>query len=412
MTKDVASDVAIIGAGPSGAVAAGILCKKGYSVCVLERQTFPRFSIGESLLPQCMAFIEEAGMLDAIKDAEFQYKDGADFHFQGQNSSFEFVNKSTEGPANTFQVVRAVFDEILIKEAEKGGANVRFGTNVNGANFSAQGAVLDVSDEQGAYKIQAQFCLDASGYGRVLPRLLDLGMPSDFPNRASYFTHIQDNISDESYNRNRILITVHPDHKDVWFWLIPFSAGVSSVGVVGADSYFTKMKAQGVSNDEILKSYIKQVPYLDELLADAVFDKPVRMMEGYSSRVSSLHGTSFALLGNAGEFLDPVFSSGVTIAMKSASLAANLLDRQLQGESVCWETEFSQPLKIGVETFRAFVESWYDGKLIDIFFTNGAHNAAIKRHLTSILAGYAWDKENPYVQQPQKRLNALYEICQ
>lgn len=411
MAQDFDCDVAIIGAGPSGAVAAALMRKKGYSVIVLERQKFPRFSIGESLLPQCMAFIKEAGLLKTLEAQGFQYKDGAAFHYNGQTSDFDFSQKSATGRSDTFQVIRSEFDTALIEETVKMGVDLRYETSVTGGDFTNDHAILDVSSNDKQYQIKSRFCLDASGYGRVLPRLLDLDAPSNFPNRASYFTHIEDNIDDPAYNRNRILITVHPDHKDIWFWLIPFSNGTASIGIVGDNKYFTEMSKAGKSHEEILKTYIAQDKQLTSLLTNAVFKDTVRAVEGYSCSVKSLYGPSYALLGNAGEFLDPVFSSGITIAMKSASLAANALDRQFKGEDVSWQKEFSDPLMVGVQTFRAFVEAWYEGKLIDIFFTKQPHNDLVRRYLTSILAGYAWDEDNPYVKHPARRLNSLHEVC-
>jgi flavin-dependent dehydrogenase len=123
-----------------------------------------------------------------------------------------------------------------------------------------------------------------------------------------------------------------------------------------------------------------------------------------------LSGPGYALLGNAGEFLDPIFSSGVTIAFKSASLAAALVPRQLAGATVDWEQEFAIPLKQGVDTFRAFVESWYRGGLQRIFF-DPVQRADIRRMIAAILAGYAWDRSNPYVSQTRRRLAALEELC-
>ena len=127
--------------------------------------------------------------------------------------------------------------------------------------------------------------------------------------------------------------------------------------------------------------------------------------------MSALHGPGFALLGNAAEFLDPVFSSGVTIAMQSASLAADAVDRQLRGESVDWQAQFDEPLRYGVETFRAFVKAWYDGSLQDIIF-HVQQEPAIRRHICAVLAGYAWDRANPYTgPHTSRRLATLAELC-
>jgi len=404
-------DVTIIGAGPSGSVAASILCQKGYRVCVLERQKFPRFSIGESLLPQCMAYIEESSMLEAVLKRNFQRKDGAVFVYRGKKISFNFDDKSSVGYSETFQVIRSEFDKVLIDEAEKKGAKLFYETSVKSGTFKEDGAIINVISPDGRRKIRSKFCLDASGYGRVLPRLLDLNVPSKFPNRISYFTHIQDNIESPYFNRDRILITVHPEHKDIWYWLIPFSNATASIGVVGEDKYFVERDLLSKSPEEILLTFIKQDPDLSNLLSESIYHQPVQRIEGYSCGVKTLHGPSFALLGNAGEFLDPVFSSGVTIAMKSASLAANLLDLQFREGKVSWEEDYTKPLMIGIEAFRSFVESWYEGDLMDIFFTEKKKNPLIQSYLCSILAGYVWDTSNPYVLNSSRRLKFLANLC-
>src|SRR4051794_7368642 len=179
--KHLAADVVIIGAGPAGAVAAALLRKAGRSVLVLERQHFPRFSIGESLLPQSMTYLEEAGMLQAVVEAGFQYKNGAHFVYRDQSSSFDFRDKHSPGWGTTYQVERAVFDDILIRCAAEQGADVRFGHTVSAVHVgsAAPMPLVDVIDEADrAYQVEARFVLDASGFGRVLPRLLNLESPT------------------------------------------------------------------------------------------------------------------------------------------------------------------------------------------------------------------------------------------
>ena len=167
----------------------------------------------------------------------------------------------------------------------------------------------------------------------------------------------------------------------------------------------------GDSDDiEILKTAISQDSYFRDLLKNASFDFPVRQISGYSCNVKKLCGDGFALLGNAGEFLDPVFSSGVTIAMHSAHLAAKVLDRQLKGEVVDWQEEYVKPLCLGVETFRTFVDTWYDGRLQSILFS-GAKSPEIKGMISSILAGYAWDTNNPYVAESRRKVGVLAKVC-
>ncbi|TCP04884.1 tryptophan 7-halogenase [Uruburuella suis] len=399
-------DVAIIGGGPAGAVAAALLNKQGLRVVVLEKQHFPRFVIGESLLPHCMEFIEAAGFGDAVRaEPSFQLKNGAAFTWGSRYTYFDFTDKFSSGPGTTFQVRRALFDKILIDEAAAQGVDVRFGHGVAAFDNSGAEARLRIEADDGAYELSAGFVLDASGYGRVLPRLLDLETPSELPPRLAHFTHIVDNISSPKFDRDKILITTHPQHRDVWLWTIPFGDNHCSIGVVG-----TPDKLAGDS-ETVLKKFALECPMLAEVLADAVWENefPFRSIQGYSANVKSLHGRHFALLGNAAEFLDPVFSSGVTIAMHSAKLAADLLVKQFNGEAADWQREFAEPLMVGVNTFRTYVNGWYDGRFQDVIYADN-RNADISRMLSSILAGYAWDTENPYVEKSERRLNALAEL--
>jgi flavin-dependent dehydrogenase len=177
--------------------------------------------------------------------------------------------------------------------------------------------------------------------------------------------------------------------------------------VVAETSFLERYKG---SDLERLQALVSEDESLHTLLQHAKWDTPARHMVGYSANVSSLSGKGYALLGNAGEFLDPIFSSGVTIAFKSAHLAATLLKRQFAGETVDWPTEYSQPLKRGVDTFRAFVESWYAGGFRRIIFHQG-QQPEIRRMIAAILAGYAWDLTNPMVKDTARRLSALEALC-
>jgi flavin-dependent dehydrogenase len=414
MTAMKQYDVIIIGAGPSGSVAGAMLVKQGYSVLIIEKQHFPRFSIGESLLPQCMKFLEQAELEHVITDNAdqlgFQFKNGAAFHKKGKNTSFNFTQKFTDGPGTTFQVKRDVFDKLLADETEYKGVEIRYGHQVDSVVQLKPEVILAVSDENkkdNTYQVKGKFLLDASGFGRVLPRLLKLDLPSDFPVRHSFFSHFIDGINCPNFDRDKILITVNPNHSDVWYWLIPFSDGTSSVGVVGVPERFE----HPLSEIEMLQLFIAQDPNLKGLLKNAKPIGQARAIKGYSANVSQLFGDNFALLGNAGEFLDPVFSSGVTIAMKSAVLAAPLVDNQLSGKNVNWQDEYAEPLKFGVNTFRTFVEAWYDESFQNIVYSD-QHDDKVRAMISSILAGYAWDKSNPFVAKSKRRVSVLAQICE
>jgi len=404
-------EVVVIGAGPSGAVAGALLARKGHEVLLLERQRFPRFSIGESLLAHCLEFIEEAGMLAAVQAAGFQRKNGAAFACGEQYSWFDFRDKFSAGPGETFQVQRARFDQLLADEAARQGVQIRYLQEVIACDFRADKPVLTVRNlEDGSiYQVRSRFVLDASGYGRVLARLLNLERPSGLPPRKAIFTHIEDRIDDAQFDREKILISVHPQKRAIWYWTIPFSDGRCSVGVVGEPSLFAE---SGKAQMDTLQRLIGEAPNLKRILRHAIWDTPASSMEGYSANVTSLYGKGYALLGNAAEFLDPVFSSGVTIALRSSKLAADALHRELSGETVDWQSEFAQPLQLGVETFRAYVEGWYSGEFQDVvFYDRLKANPQIRRMISSVLAGYAWDTHNPFVARAKRRLRMLSELC-
>ncbi|AMB87463.1 FAD-dependent oxidoreductase [Pseudomonas agarici] len=401
-------EVVVIGAGPSGAIAAALLKRNGHDVLIVERQHFPRFSIGESLLSHCLDFVEEAGMLDAVNAAGFQLKNGAAFAWGERYSAFDFGQTFSQGKPTTFQVQRADFDQLLADQAALQGVEIRYGEEIVSVDFECSQPQLRARREDGReYLIEARFVLDASGYGRVLPRLLDLEAPSNFPARQAIFAHVEDRIDAAAFEREKILITTHPKQRDIWFWTIPFSDGRCSIGVVAAAGHFA---GRGDDLDASLKSFIAETPSLQRVLKNAVWDTPARAIGGYSANVKRLHGPGFALLGNAAEFLDPVFSSGVTIAMRSASMAAGLLHRHLQGERVDWQSQFAEPLKRGVDTFRCYVEGWYDGTFQDVIYHPDS-SPQIRAMISSILAGYAWDERNPFVSESKRRLRMLSEIC-
>lgn len=401
-------EVVVIGAGPAGAVAAALLKRQGHDVLVLERQQFPRFSIGESLLAHCLEFIEEAGMMPALQAAGFQTKNGAAFARGDQYTHFDFRDKFSPGPGTTFQVQRAHFDKVLADDAARQGVQVRYQQEVIAADFTGDGPLLTVRGPQGQpSQVRARFVLDASGYGRVLARLLDLERPSSMPPRKAIFTHIEDRIDDAGFDRDKILISVHPEQRGIWYWLIPFSDGRSSFGVVGGRDLLS-----GPDEDLMatLRALADAAPNLKRILRHAIWDTPANTIGGYAASVTRLHGPGYALLGNAAEFLDPVFSSGVTIALRSSKLAADALHRQLGGEAVDWQSAFADPLMVGVETFRAYVQGWYSGEFQDVVFFQNAQ-PEIRRMISSILAGYAWDTDNPFVASPQRRLRMLSELC-
>ena len=400
-------DVLVIGAGPSGTVAAAIVHKAGCRVKIVEKLQFPRFVIGESLLPRCMEALSEAGLLDAVRACGFQEKFGAKFVKNGKVCDYLFADQFTKGWNWTWQVPRAEFDKVLADTVEGMGVSVSYETAVTGIQFYDDHSITTVEDTNGRKSsVEARFIIDGSGYGRVIPRLYNLDKPSELPVRRALFSHTVDKkraISDEP---NRITIVVHKP--SVWIWIIPFSTGITSLGFVGDPSFFATYPG---NEEQQLRALIEAEPYLRERFKDVEMVFEPKVLESWSKTTTSFYGKGFVLTGNVTEFLDPVFSSGVTLATVSSQLAAGLVVRTLQGGQVDWEKEYTQPMMQGVNTFRSYVNTWYEGTLDTIFFADD-QDPLIKSQICSVLAGYVWDLKNPYVNNHAKALDKLAAIIQ
>ncbi len=400
------TDVLIIGAGPSGAVAAAGLLNQGKRVTILEKEVFPRFVIGESLLPRCNDILQKVGLHKAIEKCNFMKKGGAVF-FRGETrEQFNFAETSHGGWDYSYQVPRSEFDKALADAAQEKGADIRYKKEVTGVEFTDDGAIISYQDtgDQKQARIKAKFVLDGSGYGRVLPKLLNLNTPSDLEYRISIFTHIKNDLRPPDYDEGYIWIVTLP--QGGWIWVIPFSNGTTSVGVVALPEVFNQ--AAGADDDAKLKSLLLQEPSLKKRLAKMEFTMPSKKIEGYSIGIKKLCGDRYILLGNATEFLDPVFSSGVTLAVESAYKAQEVVGKFLNNESVDIQKDYADYLSGGVDCFRQYVKAWYTGELQWLFFYKNKP-AAIKDRICSVLAGYVWDKSNSYVTDPENALLAALE---
>ncbi len=399
-------DVLIIGAGPSGVSAAALIQKAGFKVCVVEREKFPRFVIGESLLPRSMDLLEEAGLLEAVHQQQYIVKPGAAFLRGNDVCAFKFSEQFSRGWDYTFQVPRDHFDHTLAGAVEKMGVGILWEHTVNDVQFTDSGPLISVMDKNGEESVVAsRFVLDASGYGRVLPKLLDLDLPSDLPVRESLFTHVTGDRRPQGSEEGMIWICMLPDN--AWLWIIPFSNGRTSVGVVAEPDFYKRLPGR---LDEKLRAAINMEENAAKRLSNVDFCFPAKQIKGYSISVKQLFGDGYALLGNATEFLDPVFSSGVTLALESASRGAQVLIKQLNGESVDWQKDYADYLMEGVDAFRTYVKAWYDGRLPTIFFSR-RQDPDVRNRICSVLAGYVWDKDNVYVTQHEKAVSKLAKVA-
>lgn len=407
MNSGERNDVLIIGAGPAGSVAGAVLARSGRSVLCLERGYFPRHVIGESLLPRCNALLEQAGMLQAVQSRGYMVKSGAVFVRGDRKVRFCFAEAMNGDPPDTFQVPRDDFDQLLAVESRRAGVDLRYGQQVEEVEFErgeVQATVTDLERDR-RYEVRARFVLDCSGFGRVLPRLLQLERPSPLPSRVSCFTQVEGDIRPKDELEGDIWICCHPVNG--WIWIIPFTNGRTSIGMVCDPDHWQGMSG---SNREKLFQYLYEEPNAKARLANAVPVAPTRTIEGFSKKAKALHGEGWALVGNASDFLDPVFSSGVTLALETAVLAAGLVDRTLGGEAVHWHEEYDQVLHKAVGVFQAFVESWYRADLQDIFFS-GTRLPRINRFITSILGGHVLRMDNPLVTDPENALRELYQAA-
>lgn len=398
-------DVLVIGAGPAGTVAASYLKKQGYSVTILEKEKFPRFQIGESLLPCCMEHLEESGLLEAVKNKNFQKKTGAAFMRGDKRCEFLFSEQFSKGWTWTWQVKRAEFDSTLAEAAKSNGVDVKFECEVLNVVCSTDKQITDFKDIEGKmHTIQSKFIIDASGYGRVLPRLFDLSKPSAFSPRGAVFAHLED-INRTEKTSNNIFVHSFDDNRS-WIWAIPFSDGSTSVGVVSDKEKVVELAA---NDGEKYKEFIRNFEDLNGRFKNSELKFEPRNILGYSIGVKKMFGDGFVLSGNSTEFLDPIFSSGVTFATASGLLSAKITHRHLQGEDVNWKTDYEDVIQKGIDVFRSYVTGWYTGDFQTIVFTEQI-NLEIKNQICSVLAGYVWDQTNPFVKKHNTILPTLAKV--
>ncbi|UXP30755.1 tryptophan 7-halogenase [Reichenbachiella agarivorans] len=397
-------DVLVIGAGPAGSVAAAYLVNQGYSVTVVEKSKFPRFTIGESLLPLSMEHFEEVGMLDAIKAANFEVKSGALFIRKDDEIDISFDENFTPGWTWTWQVPRDEFDHILIKEAEKKGAEVKFEATIAKIDFQADKVVAEI-EENGTKAIhEFKYVLDSSGNAGVLSKMLNFDIKYAETGRRSLFTQVKET-NRERFKRP-MRITFEVLEQDLWYWVIPFSNGNTSLGFVGNKKWFDIPAAD---QNELFRKMMEKSDHFIERFEGKEFLYDVRGANDYTNSSSQLYGHRFVLAGNTTGFIDPVFSSGVAIATESAIKSAKLIEKELKGEKPDWDKEYVQHMKQATEVFHAVVDTWYNGELQRIFFHSDI-KMEIKKQLTSILAGYVWDVTNPFVKRNRKLIKTVAHV--
>ncbi|MEU7146015.1 FAD-dependent oxidoreductase [Nocardia sp. NPDC046473] len=361
-------DVIVVGGGPAGSTAATITSLDGHRVLLLERDVLPRFQIGESLLPSTIhGIIPLLGMRDEIERAGFIRKNGGTFRWGASDEPWTFAFAASpdmiELGAYGYQVERMKFDEMLLRNAERQGVEVRQNHGVNGV-LETEGRVGGVTftDDKGQRRsATAKFVIDASGHGSRIHRAVGGDREySPFFRNLAVFSYFEDGGRLPEPNSGNILSAAFDDG---WFWYIPLSDKLTSVGaVVSAD----KAASIQADPDAALRSFITQCPLVDRYLRGArrstaaPYDK-VRVRKDYSYDRPSLWRPGMAVVGDAAMFIDPVFSSGVHLSTYGALLAARAINTHLAGsadEATCF-SEFETRYRLEFAIFRDFLVAFY-----------------------------------------------------
>lgn len=343
MTTSNRSDVVVIGGGPAGSTTACLLARQGHAVTVLERAKFPRDHVGESMLPFCYEIFEELGVLEEMK-RRYVRKPGVRFLDADDTTQTWFCfGTKMDGPNKlSFQVLRSEFDELLLDNAAKNGATVHEETRVTGATFEdgADGGVVieAVGPDGEAQTHRARFVVDASGRDTFLANRLGSKTAHKTLERTSLSSHWRGAKYAGGLEEGMIQIVYLGGDKQGWIWCIPLSTDRVSVGVVMNTSYYReqrkRLKSSGDTGDDwqhaLYLEEIEDARFTREILADASEMWPIMYNGDYSYTVGTKFGDRFALVGDASAFIDPIFSSGVYLAMNSARLLSNAVDTRLR----------------------------------------------------------------------------------
>ncbi|HMC22495.1 MAG TPA: NAD(P)/FAD-dependent oxidoreductase [Thermoanaerobaculia bacterium] len=362
-------DFAVAGGGPAGTSAAIALAQRGRSVVLFERDTFPRFHIGESLLSSTNDALAALGLAERVEAAGFPEKWGARLftHDGLSGRGVDFSSVSEVRRPQTYQVPRAEFDRILMDRAREVGVDVREAHRVIACEFTSDAATLEIARTEGdPFRIRVRALVDASGRHGLIARKFNLRTDEPRLANIAIFAHYRGVPPIDGARPYDIRIVARSDSG--WFWLIPISTELMSVGVVLPKNLFLQMP-EG-SNEERLERAIADTPVVAELMRHAKREWPVRVEKDFSYSASKYAGDRWILAGDAGSFLDPVFSTGVSIAMESGIEAAAELDRALTRNDFSARSfaAFSRRQRRRYQTFRRFVIGFYSPQFRDLFF--------------------------------------------
>jgi len=382
-------DAIVIGGGPSGSTVATRLAQRGRRVVLLEKERFPRFHIGESLLPCSMPLFERLGVLPALTQHGFLPKYAAEFVTADGSLTrrYAFADGLIPGAPSAFEVDRAEFDQVLLANAEKHGALVREGTAVTGFETTQDGVEVSLRDAaDGVRTVSGRILLDATGQSSFVAGKLGLREMDSGLRNFAVFSHFEGAERQTGEREGDITVVLAPDG---WWWVIPLAGGRTSVGQVGPASMLRGRKP----DERYFHEEIAGTPYLAQRLARATRIAPVRTVSDYSYVSRKLAGDRFLLVGDAGAFIDPVFSTGVYLGMVSAFRAAEAVDAALsrgrysRREFLAYEAWVQRH----VRTYRRFVKGFYRPEFVELLMAPSDF-LDLRAAVTSFLAGFGVDQ--------------------
>ncbi len=383
-------DVAVVGGGPAGSTAATLLAQAGHRVVLFEKERFPRFHIGESLLPFNLDLLERLGVLSRMRD-RFVEKWGARLLSSDGSVSREirFENGFVPGHPMAFQVLRSDFDEMLLRNATSRGTAVFEGHTVVEARASHRdGCVVVARGPDGAaVTVRARFLLDASGRDAFLASRRHLRVMTPALRKAAVFAHYAGVPRAPGRSGGSIILIFL---RDGWFWMIPLPNAVTSVGLVTEGAL---LKSSGLPPQELLEESLRRCPAARQVLGAGRRTSEVFTASDYSYTCREVAGDGYLLLGDAAAFIDPVFSTGVWLGMSSAALAADLLVRALArddgtGRSLAPRhfAGYSRKVERHIRTYMQLVTRFYGPGFLDLFLQPQAESRTT-RAVISLLAG-------------------------